>query len=93
MKSTLLNSKRVWLTLITLGVLLTIVWLLKPTSVIVQSLALLTPMFMTLTTTMGISWSESFLTKAADIVEDIAHATSNDKPTVGGTDGPPRSDS
>lgn len=93
MKSTLLNSKRVGLTLATLGVLLTIVWLLKPTSVIVQSLALLTPMFVTLTTTMGISWSESFLNKAADMVEDIAHATSNDKPTVGGTDGPPRSDS
>jgi hypothetical protein len=93
MKSTLLNSKRVGLTLATLAVLLTIVWLLKPTSVIVQSLALLTPMFVTLTTTMGISWSESFLNKAADMVEDIAHATSNDKPTVGGTDGPPRSDS
>lgn len=93
MKSTLLNSKRVWLTLATLAVLLTIVWLLKPTSVIVQSLALLTPMFVTLTTTMGISWSESFLNKAADIIEDIAHATSNDKPTVGGTDGPPRSNS
>ena len=68
-------------------------WLLKPTSVIVQSLALLTPMFVTLTTTMGISWSESFLNKAADMVEDIAYATANDKPTVGGTDGPPRSDS
>ncbi len=93
MKSTLLNSKRVGLTLATLAVLLTIVWLLKPTSVIVQSLALLTPMFVTLTTTMGISWSESFLNKAADMVEDIAHATANDKPTVGGTDGPPRSDS
>ena len=93
MKSTLLNSKRVGLTLATLAVLLTIVWLLKPTSVIVQSLALLTPMFVTLTTTMGISWSESFLNKAADMVEDIAYATSNDKPTVGGTDGPPRSDS
>lgn len=93
MKSTLLNSKRVGLTLATLAVLLTIVWLLKPTSVIVQSLALLTPMFVTLTTTMGISWSESFLNKAADMVEDIAYATANDKPTVGGTDGPPRSDS
>lgn len=93
MKSTLLTSKRVGLTLVTLAILLTIVWLLKPTSVIVQSLALIMPAFVTLTTTMGISWSESFLNKAADMVEDITHATSNDKPTVGGTDGPPRSDS
>lgn len=77
MKSTILNSKRVALTVLTLVLYAYIIHHVELKSVISQVVAFVMPGFVTLTTTMGISWSEKAMIAGEKIVKDITEVKSN----------------
>lgn len=72
MKSTILNSKRVFLVLAGLAGLLYLPREVKITEPYVQAILILSIPFLILSAVLGISWSERGLDVAASIVKSIA---------------------
>lgn len=73
MKSTVLNSKRVFLVLAGLAGLLYLPRVIHITEPYVQAILITSEVFLILSAVMGISWSEKGLTTLASVVEDISH--------------------
>lgn len=72
MKSTVLNSKRVFLVLVGLAGMLYLPREMKISEPYVQAILILSIPFLILSAVLGISWSEKGLDAAASIVKSIA---------------------